>query len=160
MSEKLKIHHIHDRSIEHAKTRDTMAHKLVTPNAPDGLRSTRGHAVTKGSLPAVDIQPRHGGKPKGGIVEHSWGNTEQQITQDGTRHLIEGAPDASSASPLDTLSTSQYGKRRAPTMVHSGMTRQQIEGATFNGADILTEAVPSGATKLPATVTEEDCDNG
>src|ERR1035437_6720638 len=106
-----KTHHVDDRSIEHAKSRETMAHKLVTPTAPDGLRSTRGFAAVKGSQPAVDIQPRHGGKAKGGVVKHSWGNTDQQIAQDGTRHLIDGAPDASSASPLDTLSASQYGKR-------------------------------------------------
>jgi hypothetical protein len=86
---------------------------------------------------------------KGGVVTHSWGNTPQQIQQDGTRHLIDGAPDASSASPLDTLSTSQYGKRQPPCMVHDGMTQEQIAGANFNGDDILREAAG-----LPEQVTE------
>src|ERR1017187_7026057 len=144
-----KTHHVHDRSIEHAKSRDTMAHKLITPTAPDGLRSTRGFAAVKGSQPAVDIQPRHGGKAKGGIVAHSWGNTPQQIAQEGTTHKINEAVDASSENPLDLMTSSQAGKRQPKTMVHDGMTRQQIADANFNGADILSEAAD-----LPATVKE------
>jgi hypothetical protein len=151
-----KIHHVHDRSIEHAKSRDTMAHRLITPT--QDLRSTRGHAVgdvvdgkTVRPLPAVDTQARHGGKAKGGVVAHSWGNTPQQIAQDGTRHLIDGAPDASSASPLDTLSTSQYGKRTAKPPIHSSMTKTPH---TDCGDDVLAESVASGSTTLPGTVKE------
>ena len=153
-----KTHHTDDRSIEHAKTRDNMAHRLVSPGAPEGgHRSTRGFAAVKGTQPAVDIQPRHGGKAKGGVIAHSWGNTERQIAQSDKRHLIDGAagfgiagnPDASSADALDLMTSSQAGKRQPPTMVHSGMTRQQIGAATFNGDDILREAAG-----LPATVRE------
>lgn len=50
-----KIHHVHDRSIEHAKSRDTMAHRLLTPNAPTALRSTRGFATAD----VVDGKPVH-----------------------------------------------------------------------------------------------------
>src|ERR1035437_5024442 len=126
-----KTHHVDDRSIEHAKSRATMAHKLVTPTAPDGLRSTRGFAAVKGSQPAVDIQPRHGGKAKGGVVEHSWGNTEMQIARENLTHkvidAVSGAPDASSENPLDLMTSSQAGKRQGrPTMIHDGMTRKQI----------------------------------
>jgi hypothetical protein len=152
------IHHTAapSRAIEHAQSRDTMAHKLITPTAPDGLRSTRGFAAVKGSQPAVDIQPRHGGKAKGGVVKHSWGNTDAQIAKENLTHIVteavSGAPDGSSANPLDLMTSSQAGKRQPPTMVHDGMTRQQIADANFNGEDILREAA-----ELPATVTEKDC---
>lgn len=152
-----KTHHVDDRSIEHAKTRDTMAHRLIAPGAPNGgHRSTRGFAAVKGSQPAVDVQPRHGGVAKGGAIAHSWGNTAQQITGENLTHkvieAVSGAPDASSANPLDLMTSSQAGKRQPPTMVHDGMTKNQIGAAVFNGADILAEAAG-----LPKQVTEEDC---
>ena|SRR5664280_413687 len=134
------------RAIEHAKSREDMAHRLLTPGAPDGgHRSTRGFAAVKGSQPAVDIQPRHGGKAKGGVVEHSWGNTEMQIARENLTHkvidAVSGAPDASSENPLDLMTSSQAGKRQGrPTMIHDGMTRKQIAGATFNSEEVLSEA--------------------
>lgn len=51
------------------------------------------------------------------------------------------APDASGPSPLDPTA---QGKHEPPVMVHPGMTRQQIAGATFNGEDVLKEALQSG----------------
>lgn len=142
-------HHTDDRSIEHAQSRDTMAHRLISPGAPEsGHRSTRGFAAVKGTQPAVDIQPRHGGKAKGGVVAHSWGNTEQQIAQEGTKHVVYGAPDASNASPLDTLSISQYGKRTVKAPTHKGMVGHAAID-TDGGDAVLAEAVYSGATKLP-----------
>jgi hypothetical protein len=149
----MTIHHkpASARANEHAKTRDTMAHRLTSPGAPnEGYRSTRGFAAVKGSQPAVDIQPRHGGKPKGYDIAHSWGNTEQQIAKENTAHVVTEAVDASSANPLDLMTSSQAGKRQPPCMVHDGMTRQQTAGATFNGEDILREAAG-----LPATVEED-----
>jgi hypothetical protein len=154
-----KIHHTHDRSIEHAKSREDMAHRLITPKGT--VRSTRGFAtaaidnsgpvpVAVHARPALDVQPRHGGKAKGGVVTHSWGNTPQQIAQNGTRHLIKDAVDASSANPLDLMTSSQAGKRQPPCMVHDGMTRQQIAGATFDGEDILRQAAG-----LPKQVKED-----
>ena len=151
------VHHVHDRSIEHAKSRNTMARRLLGPDLPTvGLRSTRGFATadvvdgkTVHAQPAVDTQPRHGGKAKGGVVAHSWGNTKRQIAQDGTRHLINEAVDASSANPLDLMTSSQAGKHQPPCYVHDGMTRQQIAGATFNSEKILREAVG-----LPQAVKE------
>lgn len=154
------------RAIEHAKSKDSVAHRLISPGAPEGgHRTTRGFAAgnvvngkTVHAQPALDVQPRHGGKAKGGVVAHSWGNTEQQIAQADKRHLIDGAasfgiagnPDASSANPLDLMNSSQTGKHQPPCMVHPGMTRQQIGDAHFNGEDILKEAAG-----LPKTVTED-----
>jgi hypothetical protein len=161
-------HHTDDRSIEHAKTRDTMAHRLTSPDAPEsGHRSTRGFAAVKGTQPAVDIQPRHGGKAKGGVVAHSWGNTKQQIAEEGTKHVVYGAgpayglagnPDASSANPLDLMTSSQAGKRLPIPVAHPHMTANDPERGTYDPASsgkVLAEAVVSGATKLPATVKED-----
>jgi hypothetical protein len=146
-----KIHHVNDRSIEHAKTRDTMAHRLIAPGAPDGdHRSTRGFAAVKGSQPALDVQPRHGGKAKGGDVAHSWGNTPDQIAKENTAHIVTVPVDASSDNKLDLMTSSQAGKHQPPCMVHDGMTRQQIAGATFNSEEVLSEAAG-----LPKQVTED-----
>lgn len=142
-----KIHHVHDRSIEHAKSRDTMAHRLITPT--DGaLRSTRGHAAgavvggkTVRPLPTVDVQARHGGKAKGGTVAHSWGNTPQQIAQDGTRRVGK-------------IAYSLQSKRTAKPAIHNGM-RGHAALDINDGSGVLSGAVKSGSTKLPG-----DCDNG
>jgi hypothetical protein len=143
-------HHTDDRSIEHAKTRDTMAHRLISPGAPEGgHRTTRGFAAVKGSQPAVDIQPRHGGEAKGGVVNHSWGNTAKQIAKENTAHIVTVPVDASSANPLDLMTSSQAGKHLPPTFVHPGMTRKQVGTATFNGEDVLRQAVG-----LPKQTTE------
>lgn len=96
-----KAHHVHDRSIEHAKSRDFAAHRLIAPGAPEtGYRSTRGFAAVKGQQPALDVQPRHGGKAKGGGVKHSWGNTEQAnrtgrhpTSDQERRRCVVGEPD-------------------------------------------------------------------
>lgn len=148
-----KVHHVHDRSAEHAKSRETMAHRLITPDRV--VRSTRGFATadvvdgkTMHAAPALDIQPTHGGRAKGGVVAHSWGNTEQQIQQDCTRHLIKDAVDASSENPLDLMTSSQRGKLSPPCYVHDGMTYQQIAEATFNGEEVLK------AAGLPQSVKE------
>jgi len=153
-------HHTDDRSIEHAKSRDTMAHRLISPGAPEGgHRSTRGFAAVKGSQPAVDIQPRHGGKAKGGDIAHSWGNTEQQIAQEGTKHVVYGAPDASSANPLDLMTSSQAGKRLPTPRITRGLEAHADDperGAydPARGPKVIGEAIVSGADKLPATVKE------
>jgi hypothetical protein len=121
-----------------AKTKTPRVHEVTgEPNrAPYRVNQTLG----KAPLPKRGIGP---------APIHS-GMTSQQVAQAGTKHLIAGAPDASNANPLDTLSTSQMGKRHPPTMVHDGMTRQQIAGATFNGEDILREAMG-----LPAATRED-----
>ena len=64
---------------------------------------------------------RAGGKSKGGVVMVHPSMTDQQVAQAGTKHLIDAAPDASSAAPLDTLSASQYGKRLPKPAIHNGM---------------------------------------
>ena len=158
-------HHTDDRSIEHAKTRDTMAHRLISPGAPEGgHRSTRGFAAVKGSQPAVDIQPRHGGKAKGGVVAHSWGNTAKQIAGENLTHKVieafSGAPDASSANPMDLMTSSQAGKRLPTPRVTRGLEAHADDperGAydPTRGTKVIGEAIVSGADKLPATVKED-----
>jgi hypothetical protein len=164
-----KIHHTHDRSVEHAKARDFMAHRLVTPDAPEsGFRSTRGHAVgdvqngtTVRPLPAVDIQPRHGGKAKGGIVAHSWGNTEQQISKENTAHVVTEAVDASSANPLDLMTSSQAGKRLPVPACHTGTPSKPERGIydPDNAHHVLSEGIAESGSDhpaaLPATVEEK-----
>jgi hypothetical protein len=95
---------------------------------------------------------RAGGRAKAGGPSpiHS-SMTDQQVAQAGTKHLIDGAPDASSASPLDTLSASQYGKQLPKPAIHSSMTATPH---TDSGDQVLAGAVISGSTKLPATVKE------
>jgi hypothetical protein len=78
--------------------------------------------------------------------------TDQQVAQDGTRHLIDGAPDASSASPLDTLSASQYGKRISKAPIHPSMAGTPHRD---DSDAMMSDAVFSGSTKLPASVTED-----
>jgi hypothetical protein len=138
-----KVHHVHDRSIEHAKSRDTMAHRLLTPGGK-ALRSTRGFAtadVVDGkpvhAQPALDVQPRHGGKAKGGVVAHSWGNTPQQIARENTVHIT----------------SSQAGKRLPKPAIHDGMTGHAAISVD-DSDQVLAEAVRSGSTELPATVKE------
>jgi hypothetical protein len=126
-----KVHHVHDRSIEHAKSRDTMAHRLIAPGAPEGgHRSTRGFATADiidgkpvHAQPELDVQPRHGAKAKGGVVAHSWGNTEQQIAMEGMTHKINGAPVDPSENPLDLMTSSQAGKHLPIPAIHDGMKR-------------------------------------
>ena len=115
------IAHTHDRGFEHEASANL------------GLARTPGKNAER----------------KGGVVMVHPSMTDQQVAQAGTKHLIDGAPDASSASPLDTLSTSQYGKRTAKPAIHSSMTKTPH---TDGGDQVLAEAVPSGSTKLPATV--------
>lgn len=126
MSEKFKVHHVHDRSFEHEASANL------------GLARTPGKNAAR----------------KGGVVMVHPSMTDQQVAQAGTKHLIDGAPDASSASPLDTLSVSQAGKRLPKPAIHDGM-RGHAAIVTDGGDQVLAEAVISGSTKLPATVTED-----
>ncbi len=150
-----KVHHVHDRSAEHAKTRDTMAHRLITPH--DVVRSTRGFAAVKGSQPALDVQPRHGGKAKGGVVAHSWGNTEQQVAKENTAHIVTEAVDASSENPLDLMTSSQAGKH-LPIPACNSATPSRAGRGVFDSAvgdKVIGQAIISGSDKLPGAVSEE-----
>ena len=138
-----------------------MAHRLITPQRV--VRSTRGFATadvvdgkTVHAQPALDVQPRHGGKAKGGVVAHSWGNTEQQIQQDGTRHLIKDAVDASSANPLHLMTSSQAGKRLPIPACHTGTPSRAERGSYDPSTAVLSEAKhdPADFAALPQSVKE------
>jgi len=119
-------HHTHDRSFEHEQSANL------------GLARTPGKNAVR----------------KGGVVMAHPSMTDQQVAQAGTKHLIDGAPDASNASPLDTLSDSQCGKRLPKPAIHDGMRGHEPLGPD-NGDQVLAEAVVSGSTKLPVTVKED-----
>ncbi len=154
-------HHTHGNSVDHAKSRETMAHRLITPQG--AVHSTRGFAtadVVNGTTvhpqPVLDVQPRHGGKAKGGVVAHSWGNNEQQIAKESTAHIVTDAVDASSANPLDLMTSSQAGKRLPVPAINSATPSRAQRGAEDGGlaGRVMGEAVVSGSTKLPASVKE------
>lgn len=121
-----KVHHVHDRAFEHDQSANL------------GLARTPGKNAAR----------------KGGVVEHSWGNTEQQIAQQGTTHKINEAVDASSENPLDLMNSSQAGKHLPIPAIHDGM-RGHAALVVGSGDRILAEAVVSGSTKLPAVVEED-----
>jgi hypothetical protein len=120
-----KVHHVHDRSFEHEASANL------------GLARTPGKNAAR----------------KGGVVAHSWGNTEQQIAKENTAHIVTEAVDASSENPLDLMTSSQAGKRLPKPAIHDGM-RGHAAISTDGGDQMLAEAVVSGSTKLPATVKE------
>jgi hypothetical protein len=90
------------------------------------LQSQDKDIARKSSRPKVHTNPIHPGM------------TDQQCAEAGTKHVVYGAPDASSASPLDTLSTSQYGKRTVKAPIHNGM-RGNAAIITDNGDEIMAE---------------------
>jgi hypothetical protein len=82
----------------------------------------------KSSRPKVHTNPVHSGM------------TDQQCAGAGTKHVVYGAPDASSSSPLDTLSTSQYGKRLVKAPIHDGMVGHAAI-ITDNGEGVMAEGL-------------------
>lgn len=119
------MHHVHDRSFEHAASANL------------GLARTPGKNAAR----------------KSGVVAHSWGNTEQQTAQEGTTHKINEAVDASSENALDLMTSSQAGKHLPKPAIHDGM-RGHAALIVNDGDRVLSQAVVSGSTKLPATVKE------
>lgn len=95
------------------------------------------------------------GKPKGYPIELVRGHRSMTSPLPGMQHMtnVHGVPVADAPDPLDpTLA----GKHEPPVYVHPGMTRKQIAGASFNGEDILKEAMGNtGRHGLPLK-SEED----
>ena len=92
------------------------------------LNSQDKDIARKSSRPKVHQNPIHPGM------------TDQQSAGAGTKHVVYGAPDASSPSPLDTLSTSQYGKRLVKPPIHDGMAGHAAN-ITDNGDKIMNEGL-------------------
>jgi hypothetical protein len=96
------------------------------------------------------------GKPKAGYaVETVKGQRSRTSPLPGMLKMtdVHGVPVADAPDPLDpTLA----GKHEPPVMIHDGMTRQQIAGATFNGEQILREAMGNeGRHGLPLKTSED-----
>jgi hypothetical protein len=79
------------------------------------------------------------GKPKGYAIQLVPGHRSRTSPLPGMQHMdIRDNPDASSANVTDP---SLPGKHEPPVMVHPSMSKAQVAGATFNGEDILKEAM-------------------
>jgi len=95
------------------------------------------------------------GKPKGYAIELVKGHRSMTSPLPGmlTMTNVQGVPVADAPEPLDPTIT---GKHEAPCLVHPGMTKAQVAGATFNGEDILREGMGGyGRHGLPVKTAEE-----
>ena len=94
------------------------------------------------------------GNPKGYAVETVKGQRSRTSPLPGMQHMdIRDNPDASSANVMDPTLP---GKREPNLLVHPGMTSKQVAGATFNGEEILKEAMGGiGRHGLPIKTEEE-----
>lgn len=100
------------------------------------------HQQTDDTLPRKSTT----GKIQPNVPIHS-GMSRMQQQLKGMGHAIGSAPDAGAADPL---APTVPGKRMSPTTVHPSMTRQQHFTATFNGEDILAEALAVAEPDHPA----------
>ncbi len=171
------LHHTNRRIDEHEKTRDRVAH-AHTDASGNTYRSTRGFAAahvedgkTFHPLPAIDVQPRHGGQPKGSPV---FAHGAMHHTQDGVFNV--GISKTASAAALAgyKLPTDPpiEGKRVAPAALHPSMASERRSGpegsvgAKYDprsGDKVLSEAVHTpddfahrvGRSGLPDAVAEQ-----
>jgi hypothetical protein len=100
------------------------------------LNSQDKDIARKSSRPKVHVNPIHPGM------------TDQQYAEAGTKHVVYGAPDASSGSPLDTLSASQSGKRLVKAPIHNGMVGHAAID-TDNGDQIMAEGAACAGPDHP-----------
>jgi hypothetical protein len=125
------------------------------------MRNPKVHEVTGDENRApyhVDQTLGKTPRPKGYDVAIHPGMTRKQITEVGTKHRINGAPDASSADPRDLLTPSQLGKRLPTPAAHSGMTRQQVAAALLDHGDaVIAEGIaadgPCHSANMPKSQT-------
>lgn len=169
------VHHTNRRIDEHAKTRERAAHAFT---GPDGVtrRSTRGFAaahVEDGQsfhpLPALDVQPRHGGAPKGSPV-HVHGSMHH--VTDGTFNAGVSKTEAAAALTGYTLPTDPpvvVGKKLTPAPVAWGNKSVGAEQHDASGAQarkILQDGYAASGPDHPARLgilpdaTTETTDSG
>ena len=95
------------------------------------------------------------GKPKGYPIELVRGQRSMTSPLPGMLHMtnVHRVPVADAPEPLDP---SIAGKHEPPVYVHPGMTSKQTVGASFNGEDILKEAMGNTPRHgIPKSVTED-----